>query len=181
MQHKLLMSVLGRVDLVALILRVATAAVVAAPFAVYYASAGSLADFLAPKAEARMPNLRFSLLSYNVSRSGSGYVLELRLSNAGDTAFGVRSLEGEFFPANREFEGKFSLESPVALEPGGEGSLRALLLPVQGDWDALGSALSRDGALNVTGRAVLALGGAELPLSFSVELKPSEVGGREGV
>jgi len=165
---------------VALFLRIATAAAVIAPFAVYYAASGSLTGFLAPKTEIRMPNLRFGIVSHDVSEGDSGYVLELKLSNSGDVAFGIRELEGEVSLANGGFKGRFSLESPIVLVPGREGSLRVVLLPEQGDTQTLADALSRGEALNVSGRATLVLGEAELPLSFATELKLSEVGKREG-
>jgi hypothetical protein len=171
---------LKSVKLVTILLRIATAAVIVAPFVVYYASSRSLTHFLIPKIETRMPVFKYKVLSYNVSRSDGGYVLELKILNLGDTAFGIKDFEARVLSLNQEFEGRFSLESPVVLAPGQESSVRVVLFPVRGDLNALSSALSRDEVFNVTGRATLVLGGAELPLSFNVRLRPSEVGMRGG-
>jgi len=171
---------LKSMNLVVLFLRIATAAAVVTPFAVYYASSGSLEGFLYPKIEMQTPNLKFDVLSFNVSQSNSGYVFDLKLSNIGNIAFGIISLEGEVSLVNQEFKGRFTLESPIVLSPGREGSLRVVLLPEKGDLKIFEDALSRDEAFNLTGRAAIALGNAELPFTFTAELKPSEVGERGG-
>jgi len=176
------MSAAKGLKLVVLLLRIATAAAVVVPFAVYYTSSESLTDFVLPKVETtQMPNPRFDILSFNVKESSSGYVLEVKLLNTGDVTLGIKELEGEFSPVNRDFKGKFSLETPIALAPGREGILRVVLLPEQGDPEELEEALSRDEAFNVSGRATLVLGEAELPFSFTTELKLSEVVSRGGL
>jgi len=171
---------LKSMNIVVLSLRIITAAAVITPLAVYYASSGSPAGFLFPKNEIQIPNLRFELVSYDVSKSEGEYMLDLKLSNTGSVPFGIRNLEGEVSLVNREFTGRFSLESPIILAPGQLGSLRVILLPVQGDLKTFEDALSRDEAFNVTGRAAIALGDAELPFTFTAELKPSKVGERGG-
>jgi hypothetical protein len=174
------MSALKSLNLVVLFLRIATAAAVITPFAVYYASSGSLEGFLFPKTDIQLPNLKFDILSYNVSKSNNGYVLDLKLLNTGNVAFGITGIEGEVSLVNQDFKGRFSLESPIVLSPAREGSIRVVLLPVQGDLKTLEDALSRDEAFNVTGRATITLSDAELPFSFTAVLKPSEVGERGG-
>jgi hypothetical protein len=172
-------SVKGEKPIV-LLLRITTAALVLVPLAAYYVYSGSLTSFLVPEAEFQMPNVRFNVVSYDVSEQGAGYALNLRLSNTGSTTIGLRGLEGKVSLADQGFVGEFSLDSPIELAPGQEGGLNVVLLPELGDLGALGDALSRDAVFNVTGHATIVLGEAELPLSFSVKLRPSEVMGRGG-
>lgn len=164
--------------LIALLLRIATAAAVATPFAVYYTSSGSLENFLTPKTEFRMPNLKLDVTYFNVSERDSGYALDLGLLNTGSVVFGLKELEGRVFLVDQGFAGGFALESPIVLAPGREGGLRVLLLLERGDLKALEAAVSSGRAFNVTGRATVVVGDTELPFTFTLELNLSEVGGK---
>lgn len=161
---------------VILSLRLINAAIILVPLVAYYIYSRSPQNFLNLELEFKMPNFRFNIISYNLSDQGTGgYVLSLRLSNTGSVTFGLKRLEGVFLLPKEGISGMFSLENPIEFMSGREGNIQVNLLPKVGNLSSLVNALSGDSVVSISGDATLTVNEAELPLTFSVDLRLSDV------
>jgi len=154
-------------------LRLVTIAAVLVPLVFYYLASGSVWNFLLPSLNTPSSLMSFNpnsirITSIDYSVVGDAYLLSIGVRNTGSMRIGLKEADIAVSVPRLNMRLRLLLQSPFTLEPGEEERVSIRLLLESGNLEDLHALLSQRTPVDVSGRAILILNSAELPLNLSI-------------
>lgn len=158
-------------------LRLITITVVLAPLVFNYFASGSLQGFI-------MPGLTIPLGALNIQHSlhvttidysitGDTCLLSIGLSNTGVIGIGLKELDCIITVPSLKTSGRLMLQSPFILKPAGSSKVSFSLTVENGRIEDFLRLLFQEPQVSISGKAILLLDSAELPLNMEITSLPA--------
>ncbi|MEM3659801.1 MAG: hypothetical protein QXU11_05225 [Thermoproteota archaeon] len=159
-------------------LRLITFTVVLAPLVFNYFASGSLQGFIMPGLTIPLGsalNIHHSLhvTTIDYSITGEKCLLSIGLSNTGTIGIGLKELDCNITVPSLNTSGRLILQSPFILKPAGSSKVSFSLTVENGRLEDFLRLLFQEPQASISGKAILLLDSAELPLNMEIASLPA--------